>query len=99
MTEPISARRVALPVVLLAAATTRLIPADKRGIATGIVNAGGSFGQFVMAPVATALLVSVGWASALQILAAVLLLGLPAALVLRGNSQHATPAGQSPMST
>ena len=42
------------PAVLMAA-TTRLIPAEKRGLATGIVNAGGSFGQFVMAPIAAAL--------------------------------------------
>ena len=33
---------------VLMAATTRLLPANKRGMATGIVNAGGSFGQFVM---------------------------------------------------
>ena len=33
------------PAVLMAA-TTRLMPADKRGLATGIVNAGGSFGQY-----------------------------------------------------
>ena len=36
------------------AATTRLVPPEQRGLATGIVNAGGSFGQFVMAPIATA---------------------------------------------
>ena len=33
------------------AATTRLVPAEKRGLASGIVNAGGSFGQFVFAPI------------------------------------------------
>ncbi len=41
------------PAVLMAT-TARLIPESKRGMATGIVNAGGSFGQFVMAPVAGA---------------------------------------------
>ena len=34
------------------AAISRLIAPEWRGLATGIVNAGGSFGQFVMAPVA-----------------------------------------------
>ncbi len=34
------------------AATARLIPAERRGMATGVVNAGGSFGQFLMAPLA-----------------------------------------------
>ena len=40
---------------VLMAATMRLLPADKRAMATGIVNAGGSFGQFLMAPLAAAL--------------------------------------------
>ncbi|WP_036233465.1 MFS transporter, partial [Methylibium sp. T29-B] len=39
------------PAVLMAA-TTRLIEPARRGLAAGIVNAGGSFGQFVFAPVA-----------------------------------------------
>ena len=38
---------------VLMAATTRLVPAQKRGLATGIVNAGGSFGQCAMAPIAS----------------------------------------------
>jgi predicted MFS family arabinose efflux permease len=86
------------PAVLMAA-TTRLIPADKRGLATGIVNAGGSFGQFVMAPIAAALMVGVGWASAMQILGLLVLLCLPAALLLRGNSMQAAPAGQKVLGT
>jgi MFS family permease len=48
------------PAVLMAA-TTRLVPPGRRGLATGIVNAGGSFGQFVMAPIAAALTAGVGW--------------------------------------
>jgi predicted MFS family arabinose efflux permease len=86
------------PAVLMSAAT-RLISPEKRGLATGIVNAGGSFGQFVMAPIAAALMVGVGWASAMQILALFVLLCLPAALVLRGNSLHATPAGHKVVGT
>ena len=46
---------------VLMAATTRLLPPEKRGMATGIVNAGGSFGQFVLAPVAVGLTVLFGW--------------------------------------
>ncbi|HXD40277.1 MAG TPA: MFS transporter, partial [Ramlibacter sp.] len=86
------------PAVLMAA-TTRLISPDRRGLATGIVNAGGSFGQFVMAPVAAALMVSLGWASAMQVIGLVVLLCLPAAYLLRGNSLHAAPAGQKVMGT
>ena len=84
---------------VLMAATTRLIPAEKRGIATGIVNAGGSFGQFVMAPIAGALIAGLGWAGAMQVLALVVLIALPAALVLKGNSsQLNATAGQKNLS-
>jgi predicted MFS family arabinose efflux permease len=86
------------PAVLMAA-TTRLISPARRGLAVGIVNAGGSFGQFVMAPIAAALLVSVGWASAMQIIGLVVLLCLPAAFLLKGNSLHAAPAGQKVIGT
>lgn len=86
------------PAVLMAA-TTRLIPAEKRGLATGIVNAGGSFGQFVMAPVAAALMIGVGWASAMQILGLLVLLCLPAAWLLRGNSLQAAAPGQKVVGT
>jgi len=86
------------PAVLMAA-TTRLIPADKRGLATGIVNAGGSFGQFVMAPIAAALMVGVGWVSAMQVMGLLVLLCLPAAFLLKGNSLQAAPAGQKVVGT
>jgi predicted MFS family arabinose efflux permease len=87
------------PAVLMAA-TSRLIPAEKRGFATGIVNAGGSFGQFLMAPIATALMLNIGWAAAMQVLGVVVLACLPAAHVLRGNSaQGASAAAAKPLPT
>lgn len=84
---------------VLMAATTRLIPPERRGLATGVVNAGGSFGQFLMAPIAAALTAALGWANALQVLGVLVLLALPAAWVLRGSpagAVHATPA-QAPL--
>jgi predicted MFS family arabinose efflux permease len=86
------------PAVLMAA-TTRLVPANRRGLATGIVNAGGSFGQFVMAPIAAALMVGIGWANAMQVLGLLVLLCLPAAFLLKGNSLQAAPAGQKVQGT
>ncbi len=83
------------PAVLMAT-TMRMIPEAKRGIATGIVNAGGSIGQFVMAPLAGALLLGLGWIGAMQVLGLLVLLALPAALVLRGRSQAVAGAGQKP---
>lgn len=72
---------------VLMAASTRLVAPEKRGLATGIVNAGGSFGQFAMAPIAIGLTAAVGWASAMQWLGALVLLAVPAVLVLKGNSK------------
>ncbi|MBP7668657.1 MAG: MFS transporter [Burkholderiaceae bacterium] len=86
------------PAVLMAT-TTRLIPADWRGLATGIVNAGGSFGQFVMAPLAGALLAGLGWVQAMQIMGLLVLLCLPAAFVLKGRGAPAATAGQKKIST
>ncbi len=86
------------PAVLMAA-TTRLIPPERRGLATGIVNAGGSFGQFVMAPIAAALIIGLGWATALQVMGLLVLLCLPAAFLLKGNSLQSAPAGQKVVGT
>ncbi len=80
---------------VLMAATTRLIAPEKRGMATGIVNAGGSFGQFLFAPIAQGITAAAGWVVAVQSLALISLLALPAAWVLRGNSRHLASAGSA----
>lgn len=84
------------PAVLMAAAT-RLVPPARRGFATGVINAGGSFGQFVMAPIAAALMTGIGWSAAMQVLGLVVLLCLPAVLVLKGRPDAA--AGHAPVAT
>ncbi|MEF7612387.1 MFS transporter [Aquincola sp. MAHUQ-54] len=83
---------------VLMAATTRLVPPERRGMATGIVNAGGSFGQFVFAPIAQGVTAAAGWAASLYTLGAITLLALPAAWVLRGHSAHPpAAAGAAPV--
>lgn len=77
---------------VLMGATARLTAPERRGVATGVVNAGGSFGQFLFAPLAQWISSAAGWAVAVQSLAALTLLALPAAWVLRGNASVATPA-------
>lgn len=86
------------PAVLMAA-TTRLIPPEKRGMASGIVNAGGSFGQFIMAPLAGMLMLNLGWVSAMQIMGLLVLIALPAAFLLKGNAVQAAPVGHAPLSS
>jgi len=78
---------------VLMAATTRLVAPARRAFATSIVNAGGSFGQFIFAPVAQAVTSAAGWMAAVQTLGLVTLLALPAAWVLRGPQQATQPAG------
>ena len=79
---------------VLMAATVRLIPPQQSGMAMGIVNAGGSFGQFVFAPIAQGVTAAAGWVASMQTMAALSLLALPGAWILRGNSaqsaSHAT---------
>ncbi len=82
------------PAVLMAT-TSRLMPPARRGLATGIVNAGGSAGQFLMAPIAGALMVGLGWVNAMQVLGLLVLLALPAAFVLSGLGPAAQPAASS----
>jgi predicted MFS family arabinose efflux permease len=71
--------------VLIGAAAKR-IPAEARGTASGVVNAGGSFGQFVFAPLVQKLISMMGWMGAMWALAAVTLATLPLARLLRGPS-------------
>lgn len=68
--------------VLIGAAARRLT-AQQRGSASGVINAGGSFGQFVFAPLAQKLIAALGWVSAFYALALAALAALPLARVLR----------------
>ena len=76
--------------VLLGAAAQRL-PAEARGTASGIINAGGSFGQFVFAPVTQKLIQGVGWMGAMWALALMTLAALPLVGLVTGKAE-AVPA-------
>ncbi len=82
--------------VLIGAAAQRL-PAERRGMSSGIINAGGSFGQFVFAPITQRLISGLGWMQAMWWLAAITLAALPLAYTLR-RPNAAAPA-QSALST
>jgi predicted MFS family arabinose efflux permease len=60
------------------------------------VNAGGSFGQFIFAPIAQTVTSAAGWVAGLQTLGVLTLLALPAAWVLRGNKAVAAAPGGVP---
>jgi predicted MFS family arabinose efflux permease len=73
---------------VLMSAAARVLPPEKRGFASGLINAGGSFGQFVVAPLAALLAGAVGWVGALTALGFLSLAILPLAWVLRGKHPH-----------
>lgn len=78
--------------VLIGAAAQRL-PTHRRGMAAGVINAGGSFGQFVFAPLLQKLISLFGWVGAMYSLAVITLAALPMARVLRSRPAPAhTPA-------
>jgi MFS family permease len=71
----------------------RNLPAQRRSWAMGVAGAAGSFGQFLMVPVENALIGSLGWEGALQVLAVLALLIMPLALCLREPAQVLRPSG------
>jgi predicted MFS family arabinose efflux permease len=73
---------------VLMSAVARVLPAEKRGLASGMVNAGGSFGQFLVAPLAALLTGAIGWVGALTALGLLSVAIVPLAWVLRGKHPH-----------
>lgn len=87
--------------VLIGAAAQRLQPAE-RGFASGVINAGGSFGQFVFAPLVQRLIQGLGWMGAMWSLAVIAFAALPLigrlggkAVVATERTGAVTPEGQS----
>lgn len=62
--------------VLIGAAAQRL-PAVAHGSAAGVINAGGSFGQFVFAPILQKLIQTMGWMGTMWTMALITLAALP----------------------
>ena len=80
-----------LPVVL--ASVNRLIPQNKVGMAFGLVNAGQSLGQLILAPLAGFIIVNFGWILCILFLCTVLLLVLPFSFTLRSRTDTKQPSG------
>ena len=69
--------------VLIGVASQR-IPAQTRGSVSGFINAGGSLGQFVFAPITQKLIQALGWMGAMWSLALITLMAIPLANKLTG---------------
>ncbi|HEY5807617.1 MAG TPA: MFS transporter, partial [Povalibacter sp.] len=76
--------------ILIGIAAQRL-PPHKRSFASGVINAGGSIGQFVFAPLVQFFISSKGWMVAMYFTGAAALLTIPLTLLLR-ETQSASPS-------
>jgi len=82
---------------LLMGAVANRMSASKRALASGVINAGASLGQFVFAPITAALIAWFGWVTSLWSVAAMALLVLPLIWLLRAPGQGlATPTPEGP---
>ena len=68
---------------ILIGATAGRLPPERRSFAAGFINAGGSLGQFVFAPLLQLVIGAAGWTVAMLGMAATSLLTLPLAHVFR----------------
>ena len=74
--------------VLIGAVAAR-IPEHRRSFAGGAINAGGSMGQFVFAPLNQAVMTAFGWMHAMWMMAVMALATAPMAWWLRGSPRPA----------
>jgi MFS family permease len=77
---------------ILIGATAQRLPAQRRAFASGFINAGGSFGQFVFAPLNRAMIDAFSWMHAMWLMAAAALLTAPLGYFLRGQKKPAPAA-------
>ena len=79
---------------ILIGATAQNLPVERRAFASGFINAGGSFGQFVFAPLNQALMQAFGWMQALWVMALTALATAPLAWLL-GDRKPVAPAANA----
>ncbi len=72
---------------VLIGATAQKIPASDRGSASGFINAGGSLGQFIFAPLNQKLIELLGWMGSMGSMALISLLAIPMITKLTQGTQ------------
>ena len=81
--------------ILIGAAANRM-PPERRAFASGFINAGGSFGQFVFAPLSQALIAGIGWIAALWALAVAALATIPMSVAFRERRDEPPHGASAP---
>jgi predicted MFS family arabinose efflux permease len=82
---------------ILIGSTARSISPHQRSLAAGIINAGGSLGQFVFAPLVQFVIGAWNWGTAMFTLAGAALLTIPLAWPLGGPAPPATTGTERPI--
>jgi predicted MFS family arabinose efflux permease len=72
---------------ILIGVTAQRLPQEKRSFAAGFINAGGSFGQLLFAPLSQYLIGSSGWSVGMMCLSVSALATIPIAWLFRGRSR------------
>jgi len=72
---------------VLIGATARNIKPERRAFASGFINAGGSMGQFLVAPLSQFVIATFGWVAAMYSLAVAALATIPLARLLTRSSR------------
>lgn len=80
---------------VLMGATAQQISPERRSFAGGFINAGGSLGQFIYAPLVQLFISAFGWMAAMFSMAVSMLVTIPLGLVLRGKKTLPEAAGQA----
>ena len=80
---------------ILIGATAQRLPAEKRAFASGVINAGGSLGQFIFAPLNQAVMSAYGWMAALWTMAVIALTTAPMGWFLRSEPRSAAGASNA----
>jgi len=81
---------------ILIGSTAQQLSQERRAFAAGFINAGGSFGQFIFAPLLQAIIGGFGWVTAIMTMAATSLLTIPLAKSLCGDD---VPGGHAETAT
>ena len=77
-------------------AVGKIVPADKRTLAFGIVTAGGSLGQFLVVPAAQGLLDALDWRLTLMVMGGLIVLIAPLALGVAGKPPESISEQDAP---
>jgi len=80
--------------VMIGALAQRLAPKE-RATASGLITGGGSFGQFLFAPITQTLISTWGWMGAMWSLGAISLLALPLVKPVIGPARHSGALGDA----